>query len=244
MHIDHDKMTIKETIPLTRPTGKIRVKTRCSFHDYGQPFSSRSSPFTKMNYVERQIAYDTDEKPHDFSPPYAGRAGTRFLTELSYYFYQFCLWGILEREKVENLLRYLEDVGESELVSNRDDCRISRTHPRRLQIAGVPFSGMTLEYPQLAYRFGDSEILVEITVREKQRAVGVQPMVYFCIPISQLEVSRPLVGRIAEKNECAQFTFSSANFGLVEQTMKIFGLLSDRHRDDILRIVGSVLETG
>ena len=52
MLIDEGNRTIEESIPLTMPTGKFRVKSRSMYSEYGQPFSSRSSQFTGKNYVE------------------------------------------------------------------------------------------------------------------------------------------------------------------------------------------------
>ena len=45
--------------------------------------------------------------------------------------------------------------------------------------------------------FGDYEIIAEITIREKQRAVGTQSMLYFCFPITELKSEDPLIGRCA-----------------------------------------------
>ena len=44
-------------------------------------------------------------------------------------------------------------------------------------------------------------------VRIKQRAVGIQPMLYFCFPITELITNKPLIGRSAKKQEFAYFKF-------------------------------------
>lgn len=242
MLIDEGNRTIEESIPLTMPTGKFRVKSRSMYYEYGQPFSSRSSQFTGKNYVEWQISYDSISKPdHHPSITYEGREKTKFLVELSFYFYQFFQWEIISHRTVTDFIDYLENIDRENLIDRHEHCKISRTHPDTIEINGIPFASMTLRYPQLVYHFQQYEIIAEITVREKQRAVGVQPMLYFCIPISELDAHPPLIGRTAKLKEAARFTFSENNYEVVLQMMKIFGILSDRHREDVLRIVRTLL---
>lgn len=242
MLIDEGNRTIEESIPLTMPTGKFRVKSRSMYYEYGQPFSSRSSQFTGKNYVEWQISYDSISKPdHHPSITYEGREKTKFLVELPFYFYQFFQWGIISHRAVTDFIDYLENIDRENLIDRHEHCRISRTHPDTIEINGIPFASMTLRYPQLVYHFQQYEIIAEITVREKQRAVGVQPMLYFYIPISELDAHPPLIGRTAKLKEAARFTFSENNHEAVLQMMKIFGILSDRHREDVLRIVRTLL---
>lgn len=243
MIVDETNRRIEESLPLTKPTGKIRVKTRGTFYEYGQPFASRKSRFTHDNYVEWQISYDTDECPsHHASITYCGRGKKRFMTELSFYLYKFCEWGAIRRDDMLDLKAYLENVNEESLVDNHGRFGITRTRPRETDINGMPFSLVMLKYPQLVYRFGVQGIVAEITVREKQRAVGVQPMLYFCIPISELNPGRPLIGRTAERNERAGFAFSDENCSVVLEMARIFGILSAPHRADMLAIVERVLE--
>ena len=242
MIIDEGNRTIEESIPLTVAMGKIRVKSRSMYCEYGQPFSSRSRQFTTRNYVEWQISYDSVQKPNHHPPvAYEGREKTKFLVELSFYFYKFFQWEIITRRTVVDFVDYLESIDREHLIDRHEHCKISRTHPDAIEINGIPFSSMTLRYPQLVYNFQQYEIIAEVTIREKQRAVGVQPMLYFCIPISELNAHPPLIGRTAKLKEMARFKFSESNYGVILQMMKIFGILSDRHRDDILRIVRTLL---
>ena len=243
MIVDETNQRIKESLPLTKPTGKIRVKTRSTFYEYGRPFASRQSRFTYDNYVEWQISYDTDKAPsHHASITYHGRGSEKFMTELSFYLYKFCEWGTIRRDDMLNLKACLENVRQENLVANHDRFGITRTRPHETDINGMPFSIMTLKYPQLVYRFGAQGIVAEITIREKQRAVGVQPMFYLCIPIPELNPGRPLIGRAAERNEKAGFVFSEENCSIVLEMTRIFGILSAPHRADMLAIVGRVLE--
>ena len=49
---------LKVVLPLTKPTGKIRIKERSFFGDYGLPVAGRTQSLGLTNYVEWQIGYD------------------------------------------------------------------------------------------------------------------------------------------------------------------------------------------
>ena len=48
-------------IPLTTQSGKVRVKARSSFYEYGLPVATRQVSFAQKHYVEWQIGYDADK---------------------------------------------------------------------------------------------------------------------------------------------------------------------------------------
>ena len=63
MQTDEAKVVNSESrlfvnLPLTKPTGKIRVKKRSFFAEYGVPIAPRQVPLTQSVYVEWQIGYD------------------------------------------------------------------------------------------------------------------------------------------------------------------------------------------
>ena len=89
--------------------------------------------------------------------------------------------------------------------------------------------------------FGKYEIIAEITIREKQKAIGVQPMLYLCFPITELQTSANLIGRITQVNETAQFVIDKNNYRIVIEMIKVFGMLSPSHHKDILEILKSIL---
>jgi hypothetical protein len=110
-------------------------------------------------------------------------------------------------------------------------------------INSLEFQTLTIEYPQLLYKFDNYEIIAEITIKEKQRAVGTQPMLYFCFPITELQAENLLVGRTAEVKEFADFVFDENNAFIILEMIKIFGMLSSSHKFDTLQILTTILET-
>ncbi len=242
---DYENKRILVDIPLTTPTGKIRIKSRSMFYEYGQPHATRSKPIDQNNYVEWQIGYDVEEKKKDISSlPHVSFTGynrkKKVLYELSEYLYYLSSWKMITSLDLNETYEYLSSLEESNLLSNHPDCEITRTHPVEKQINNTTFLGMTLKYPQLVYNFGIYEIITEITIREKQRAVGVQPMLYLCFPITELQVRENLIGRIARTKETAKFVIDKNNYKIVIEMVRIFGMLSPSHHKDILAILKTI----
>ena len=243
---DKENKKVLVDIPLTSPTGKIRIKLRSMFHEYGKPHATRSVPLTQNNYIEWQIGYDLEyakrsnsSLPHISFIAYNGKK--KVLYELSEYLYYFHSWDMIASSELQGTVEFLSNLEEKNLISNHPDCQITRTHPIEKQINNTTFFEMTLKYPQLVYKFGKYEIIAEITIREKQRAVGIQPMLYLCFPITELQASENLIGRIAEKKETAQFVIDKSNYSIVIEMVKVFGMLSPSHHKDILEILKSIL---
>lgn len=248
-YIDKKKKEIVVAIPLTRPTGKIRVKTRDNIYGYGLPFASRKNPFNQKNYIEWQIGYDieigskninlTKLKDLNFQA-YNGK--TKALYELSEYLYYLVDLGIVQIDEIKDLKKDIENLNQDDLIERHPRCSIKRTHPYKENVNKVDFEILKIEYPQLIYKFEKYEIVAEITIREKQRAVGIQPMLYFCFPITELKSDDyPLIGRCANANEFGYFTFNRNNAFVVMRMIKIFGMLSLSHQYDIVQILDLII---
>jgi hypothetical protein len=96
----------------------------------------------------------------------------------------------------------------------------------------------------LVHEFAQYDIVAEIITREKQRAAGVQPMLYLCFPITELVPAPgkpPFLGRPAQSKEHADFVINAANASVFVQLLRLFGMLSENHRNDTLSIINAVL---
>lgn len=244
---------IKVAIPLTTTSGKTRVKLRNIFYEYGLPFASRQNPFVQQNYIEWQIGYDSvlgNEKKLALSslPDVQFQAYNqkpKAFYELSEYLYYFYQWGVFSNQEIQDLVEFLENLQDEDLIENRPDSNITRTHPKEVEINGLKFEKLQIAYPLLIHKYGKYEIVSEITIKEKQRAVGVQAMLYFCFQLTELECEdskEPFIGRMADKKEFGYFTFNPENSFIILEMIKIFGMLSKSHRADIVAILKRVLE--
>ncbi|MFN5351800.1 MAG: R.Pab1 family restriction endonuclease [Alphaproteobacteria bacterium] len=235
-------------IPLTTTKGKIRIKERDNIYGYGLPFASRSNKFNQKNYIEWQIGYDievtsdkidlTTLKNLNFI---AYNTKKKALYELSEYLYHLATFNIIKIKELENLKNFIKNLEGNSLISKHPHCTIKRTHPVSEKINGLDFKVLKIEYPQLIHKFKHYEIITEITIREKQRAVGVQPMLYFCFPITELNSDIPLVGRCANLKEFADFKIDKDNAFIIIEMIKIFGMLSPSHKHDTIEIIDLVI---
>lgn len=229
-------------LPLTKPTGKVRVKRRSYFAEYGEPIAPRQCSITQSLYVEWQIGYDlkaSDENKGKTSLPqlefqnYKGEIKCCYeLSEILYYAYKLKLISVKE---ICDAYQAIKAVGERNTFE--ENSSISRTNPKSVCFNGLDFYAMQVSYPLFVHRFGSYEIFAEIIVREKQRAVGSQAMLYVCVPITSLAFNTQPFGRKLETKECAKWYIGKDEALLSLEMFRVFGMLSAKHRFDVLAIM-------
>lgn len=232
-------------IPLTTQSGKTRVKIRNSFYEYGLPTATRQIPFSQKHYIEWQIGYDVDKSDKEkltlsklAHTSFQGANGkTKALYELSEYFYYFVKWSIISKSEVKHLITFLQNIKEVEFLDSRSDLEIVRSHPISKNILGVEFYQSQIKYPLLVHEFSNFDILIEIIIKEKQRAIGTQPMLYVCFPITELQCTPALLGRVAEPKECGLLVLDSKDKNFLLETFRVFGMLSKSHNYDVCEIL-------
>ncbi|MCE2687057.1 MAG: R.Pab1 family restriction endonuclease [Rickettsiales bacterium] len=248
--VSPENQEIIVSIPLTTTSGKIRIKERDNIYGYGLPFASRSNKFNQRNYIEWQIGYDievvsdkiklTTLKNLNFT---AYNTKKKALYELSEYLYYLATFNIIKINELESLKNFIKNLEENNLISKHPHCAIKRTHPVGEKINDLDFEILKIEYPQLIHKFKHYEVITEITIREKQRAVGVQPMLYFCFPITELISDTHLIGRCANLKEFADFKINKDNSFIIVEMIKIFGMLSPSHKHDTIEIMDLVIKS-
>ncbi|GAA8804958.1 hypothetical protein BTM151_06900 [Helicobacter pylori] len=92
---------------------------------------------------------------------------------------------------------------------------ITRERFRSYQFGGMDFELSRISYPLLIHSFNDNQ-LSEIVIREQQYSSKTQAMLYFCFSILELKTALEM--------------------------LKIFGLLSQAHHDDVLKILEKILQ--
>lgn len=73
--------------------------------------------------------------------------------------------------------------------------------------------------------------------REKQRGVGVQPMLYVCIPVTMLSFDTDPLSRVLQSKETSDWVIGKPEAQLSLELFRIFGMLSNKHRHDVLAIL-------
>lgn len=137
IRIDDSKKAIEVSIPLTSISGKVRVKIRHAFSDYGISTATRKIPFSLKHYVEWQIGYDVpikdkekfelttlkDEKYHFLEAN--DKVKTLYAKQLN----------LISLENLENTLKYLEK--QKQFIE--DSFMITRERFRLHQFGGMGF---------------------------------------------------------------------------------------------------------
>lgn len=235
--------SLKVSLPLTQPTGKIRVKQRNLFCEYGIPVASRKEVITQSMYVEWQIGYDllaTSENKGNTSindktfKNYKGEI--KYAYELSEIVLCAYNKGIISEEEIINVVNKINAVNDANLLDVIDSMRITRTNPIECTINDMSFYEMKVSYPLVVHKFGKYDIYAEVINREKQRAVGVQPMLYVCLPISVITFKSNVYGRILNVKECGEWIIQRDEALLSLELFRIFGMLSAKHKFDTLAI--------
>ena len=167
---------------------------------------------------------------------------TKSLYELSEYIWYFHKWNIVTKEELDNIAAYLNSIPKSSLIDHNSNLQINRSHPIKNNINGFDFEYTQVKYPLLIYKFSGYQLITEIKITEKQYAVGIQPMLYFCFPITELKSKNNLIGRCAQTKEVAYFEISPKNIKVFLEILKMFGILSKNHQHDILQIINTILK--
>ena len=243
------KNEIRVAIPLTKGTEKTRIKKRSILNEYGIPVSTKVEPFTQSCYVEWQIGYDVVkadvqklEKTTLKNFSFIGANGKeKTLYELSEYIKYFYDWDIVSKKELIDIRNYLFNLSNDNYLDVNPELSIKRTHPIHKTINNFNFMWTKVEYPLLVYKFDSYEIVAEIKITEKQYAIGVQPMLYLCFPITELENSKKLLGRTAKTKEFANFVINEKNIKVFLEMLKLFGTLSKNHNKDIISIIDVII---
>lgn len=227
---------------MTKPTGKIRIKRRSFFAEYGEPVAPRRVSLTQSNYVEWQIGYDllatsenadkTTLRDRMFKNYKEERKYAYELSEIVYYAYQH---GLIDVDCVQRCYDHIMAV--SPECTFEETASISRTNPKERTINGLSFYEMNVSYPLFVHRFGQYEIFAEIMIREKQKAVGTQAMLYVCLPLTALHFGENPFGRTLDSKECAEWRIGKEEAELALELFRVFGMLSSKHRYDVMEIL-------
>jgi hypothetical protein len=247
---DETKQELSIAIPLTKGTEKTMIKKRSFFNEYGFPVPTRSEVFSRSCYVEWQIGYDVvlseQKKLQKTSLPKITFTGAnskeKALYELSGYIYYFYKWNAIKQKELADIKLFLANLNGKDFIDQNPDLSIERRHPVPKICNGIEYQWTQVKYPMLIHKFGKYEILTEIIIREKQYAIGVQPMLYFCFPVTELQSVVPLIGRIADQNEAAHFIINKDNISIFSLMLKMFGTLSAHHNSDIITIIDKIME--
>jgi len=242
--------TVKEnnillTIPATND-GKFRFKKRKNRLDFGEIFSTRECLFDEQTYLEWQIGYDVPIKDVENGKKETKLTSKHFVGsnkkikypyELSEIFYKAMELEFITKKEVENLLseikRYKSFIDEKAITVERHS---------QITINGINFEETSIKLPTLFMIETLDETQIEVSIQKQQYASGVQPMVYFCIPLRAFKNSSDLLGKSSVSGDKLVYVINKTNVLNLIFMMKVFGMASKRHNHDIVQILKILLE--
>jgi len=235
MQFSKTSNSIVVNLPITTPTGKIRVK-RPSPGLAASPVACRSEPIADGDYLEWQISYDTDDM-HEPSIVkeviLQKKSGTRYGCELVRLLVEGLKLKLVSELQVNELKGVMKQVSlgieESDFIR-----REAVLQEHSMQAYGFTrYNLLVPNYVKEAERYA-----VEVKIAHKQKAVGNQAMIYLNLPAKTCRDTgaNTIVGRIAERNELVDYTIDRSNSGLIFDAILAFVVASGRHRDDMVAI--------
>lgn len=232
-------------IPATN-AGKFRFKKRKNRLDFGETFSTRECCFDDETYLEWQIGYDIPVKDVEdgkgetklTKKHFIGSNGKRkYPYELSELLYAAVDLGLITKKDVKDLCEEVK--GYKNFI---DDKSISVEHHAKLTINGVNFEETSIKLPTLFMVETLDNTQIEVSIQKQQYASGVQPMIYFCIPIKSFTNYSEIMGRSSVAKDELVYAISKSNVLNIVYLMKIFGMASKRHNHDVVQIIQTILE--
>ena len=240
-----EKNKVFISIPV-KNKGKFRWKKRKTINDYGEGFSTDKIKYSEDSYVEWQIGYDVAVSDYVKDP----KAKPTVLNDLKF----FSLKGI-EKHPYE-LSEFLVAMIEANLVTSNDIQKmfeeISKAKTSledefsiKTQFVGdyiadgMVFDQQNITLPTFVYKEKDGISFVEISIQKQQYATGVQPMLYFSIPIKSLLDGSKMIGKTAKQLGFTQtyFVIDENNKACILNMFKFFGICSIKHKHDICEIL-------
>jgi hypothetical protein len=230
---------VRVQLPLTDVTGKVRVKEK-SPDGFGLPVAPSKIPLGQKHYLEWQIGYDTSNAGDPTVVPqikFTRKGETKYGHELSKIIFESVQLGILSTNDLLRELDSLKKIPPADYEESRAvEVEVSTNSANGFQSAVQRLPQFTKTTPHGS---------VQIQLKQKQRAVGYQAMIYVCLPMTEVLTmdGTPRQPAKAKSKETVLYEFNSTNAAFLMDVVHAFGLASAQHNEDIRKILGKILET-
>ena len=198
-------------------------------------------PICEKHYLEWQIGYDTPDASSPSVVPqvkFTRKGETKYGHELSKIIFESVRLGLLSTNDLSREIEALEKIPPGEFEESR---------PVQIEVsintAADGFQSAVQRLPQFTKTTPHGS--VQIQLKQKQRAVGYQAMVYVCLPMREVLAmdGSPRQPGKAKPKETVFYDFNSSNAAFLLDIVHAFGLASQQHNEDIREILGRILAT-
>lgn len=234
---------VEVRLPLTDVTGPARVKKRAD-DGFGIPIAPSKTELDAACYIEWQIGYDTpnpDDPSVVPSVKFERDGRTKYGTELTKILAESLRLGLFTREQLRAERERLDGWKSVDLESTERIALIPDKSATATKLLPSGFERFVQKVPQLAKTTPQGAI--EMQFKQKQRAVGYQPMVYVCLPLAQW---RTAAGELrgpghARTKETVIYRITRENTDLILSAVHAFAIASRTHNEDLAKILDALL---
>lgn len=226
--------------------GKFRFKKRENNLEFGKTFATKKDIFDNNVYLEWQIGYDAEvnkvkkgEKKTSLTDEYfiASNRKKKYLYELSEILYHSMHISLVEHNIVEGLLNEIKQYN-----TFLDEKKISIEHHSQISIYGIKYHELSIKLPSYFMIETSDNTQIEVSIQKQQYATGVQPMIYFCIPLKTFANGNEYKGRSSKKSEMLLYNIDNNNISNILLLFRVFAMASHRHNHDIIEILDLLLK--
>ncbi len=226
--------------------GKFRFKYRKGNLTFGDSFATRTKDFDDDVYLEWQIGYDAVVNDIDKGKKFTklkdsffigANKKRKYLYELSELIYEAIVAKLVSVSDIKELL---EEV--SSYTEFIDASKIQVTEPNQIQLNNVKFKETAIQLPTLFMVDTIDGTQIEVSIQKQQYATGVQPMVYFCIPLRSFSNAKAILNRTSQKGDILTYIIDESNISVLLELVKIFGMCSKAHNYDVVQILKLLLQ--
>lgn len=229
--------------------GKFRFKKRENRFSFGKTFSTREDLFDKDAYLEWQIGYsipvENNKKvkidPKLTNKSFVGSDGrAKYPYELSEIFFKAMELKLISIEKVKLLHRKIRSY--NDFIDKLPITVEPIKEAPQLILNDIQFEGTNIKLPTLFIENSD-KTLIEVSIQKQQYATGIQPMIYFCIPLESFKNYKHFIGKSSRPHDILKYVINGSNVSNIIHLMKVFGMASKRHNYDVSKILEFLLDT-
>ena len=230
---------VRVRLPLTDVTGKVRVKEKSS-DGFGLPVAPSKFSLGKKHYLEWQIGYDTPDANDVSVVPeikFTRKGETKYGHELSKILFESVRLGLISTNEL---------VRELELLKKNSTGTFEESRTVEVEVStnatADGFQSAVQKLPQFTKTTPHGS--VQIQLKQKQRAVGYQAMIYVCLPMDELLTADGSPRKVgpAKSKETVFYDFNRENAAFLLDVLHAFGIASQQHNEDIQKILGKILE--
>jgi hypothetical protein len=240
---------------LPKNDGKFRFKIREHNFSFGESFATATKIFNDKVYLEWQIGYDAIvndtkiKKNKDKAKKITSLTNFSFkgsnqkdkylyeLSEIVYFLYED---NVISNKLVKDLINEID--GYKEFIS--DKAILIDKNLKEVKINNFSFKETITSLPTFFYYPKTDGTQIEVSIQKQQYATGVQPMVYYSIPITSFSNGEELFGKTykdVKNNFELVYRIDKSNVSNFIDLIKIFGMCSPAHNFDVLQILNLIL---